>query len=249
MAQAYPQTVLQNTLTLFAQEEVAPASGADLIRDWQTALKSVKSDADGVGQVHQYLTDLYDELINPTPDVHRVKHHLNLLANQTQLLVNTNSGQADPYLSENLVQLAESLRAFATDLDRVGDDNQLAENQDAPLTIYDLSNPGDRAQKMFLDTQETLAGGLAGVTAEQGSVMIDDWVTVVRSDPSTQWIEAPLIQLRDALTTGDMRNTERLMRDLAGTAQEYANSTPDGPFSKDLTNLATALISFAGPLS
>lgn len=242
MAQAYPQTVLQNTLRTLAQGEVAPASGADLIRDWQTALKSVDSDTD---EISQHLTNLYDELINPTPDVHRVKNHLNLLANHTQVL----SKSADTELGQSLSQLADSLRSFATDLNRVGDDSQLAENQEPKDTIYGLFNPADRAQKMFIETQETLAGGVAGVTPEQGSVLVDDWITVVRSDPSSQWIEAPLAQLREALEAGDMRATERLMRDLAGTAQEYANNTPDGPFSKDLTNLATALTSFAGPLS
>ena len=44
-------------------------------------------------------------------------------------------------------------------------------------------------------------------------------------------------------------NTAALRYDLAGTAQEYANNNPDAPFSRHLTNLATALVSFAGPLS
>ena len=131
----------------------------------------------------------------------------------------------------------------------MGDDSQLAENQTTEGTIYDLYNPADRAQMMFNNTLETLAGGTVAASPEQGAVMVEDWVTVVRSDVSTQWLEAPLMQLRDALNEGDMRTTERLMRELAGTVQDYANNTPDGPFSTDLTNLATALTSFAGPLS
>lgn len=241
MAQSYPQTILQNTLHALGRADAQPASGADLIREWQSALKN----ADGTETVSQHLTDLYDELLNPTPDSHRVKHHLNALAAQTQSLARS----ADGEMTDQLTQLADSLRSFATDLNRVGDDSQLAENQTADGTIYDLYNPGDRAQKLFIDTLETFSAGPAGVTTEQGSAMVEDWVTVVRSDVSTQWIEASLLQLRDALEAGDMRTTERLMRELAGTAQEYANNTPDGPFSKDLTNLATALISFAGPLS
>lgn len=241
MAQAYPQTILHNTLHTLGKADAQPASGADLIREWQSALKNT----DGTETINQHLTDLYDELLNPTPDAHRVKHHLNALAAQTQALARS----ADSDATNSLTQLAESLRSFATDLNRVGDDSQLAENQTDEGTIYDLYNPGDRAQKLFINTLESLAGGTAAVTPEQGSAMVEDWVTVVRSDVSTQWIEASLLQLRDALDAGDMRTTERLMRELAGTAQEYANNTPDGPFSKDLTNLATALISFAGPLS
>lgn len=241
MAQAYPQTILQNTLQALSKADAQPSSGADLIKDWQSALKNT----DGAEEVHQQLTDLYDELLNPTPDNHRVKHLLNTLAGQTQLIAR----DAEPEIGDNLTKLADSLRSFATDLNRVGDDSQLAENQTEAGTIYDLYNPGDRAQKMFIDTLETLSGGAVAATPEQGATMVEDWITVVRSDVSTQWIEAPLMQLRDALNTGDMRSTERLLRELAGTTQEYANNTPDGPFSKDLTNLATALISFAGPLS
>lgn len=241
MAQAYPQTILQNTLQALSNTEAQPANGVDLIKGWQSALKNI----DGAEDVHQQLTDLYDELLNPAPDSQRVKELLNTLAAHTQLLARN----ASTDMRDNLNQLAESLRGFAADLNGTGDDSQLAENQDDDTTIYDLQNPGDRAQKMFINTIDTLASGLAVATPEKGSTLIGDWITVVRSDVSTQWIEAPLTQLRDALTTGDMRGTERLLRDLAGTTQEYANSNPDGPFSKDLTNLATALISFAKPLS
>jgi hypothetical protein len=191
------------------------------------------------------LTDLYDELLNPQPNTRRIQQLLNTLASHTQLLAR----KADSEFSNNLDTLADSLRSLAGNITPIGDDDQLAENQDDDVSIYDLQNPGDRASKMFINTLDALSGGPAIATVEVGSTLIGDWITVVSSDPSTQWIEAPLTQLRDALTTGDMRNTERLLRDLAGTAQEYANSTPDGPFSRHLTNLATALISFAGPLS
>ncbi len=241
MAQSYPQTILQNTLHALAKSDTQPSSGADLIKEWQSALKN----ADGADDVNKQLADLYDELLNPTPDAHRVKHFLNQLAGQTQTIARGVDGET----GENLTKLADSLRFFAADLNRVGDDSQLAENQTAEGTIYDLYNPADRAQMMFNNTLETLAGGTSAASPEQGAVMVEDWITVVRSDVSTQWMEASLMQLHDALNEGDMRTTERLMRELAGTVQDYANNTPDGPFSTDLTNLATALTSFAGPLS
>ncbi|MBO0929865.1 hypothetical protein [Fibrella aquatilis] len=241
MAQSYPQTILQNTLHALAKSDAQPSSGADLIKEWQSALKN----ADGAEEVNKQLTDLYDELLNPSPDAHRVKNFLNHLAGQTQTIARGVEGET----GENLTKLADSLRSFAIDINRVGDDSQLAENQTAEGTIYDLYNPADRAQLMFNNTLETLAGGTSAASPEQGAVMVEDWITVVRSDVSTQWLEASLLQLRDALNEGDMRTTERLMRELAGTVQDYANNTPDGPFSTDLTNLATALTSFAGPLS
>ncbi len=241
MSKTYPQTILQNTLQTLSATDVQPSNGLDLIKDWQTTLKNT----DGTEEVHQKLTDLYDELLNPEPDTQRVQQLLTTLASHTQLLARS----ADSEFSANLVTLADSLRSLANDLTPIGNDDQLAENQEDDLTIYDLQNPGDRASKMFINTLDALAEGPAIATPEVGSTLIGDWITVVRSDVSTQWLDAPLTQLRDALTTGDMRNTEQLLRDLAGIAQEYANNTPDGPFNKHLTNLATALISFAGPLS
>lgn len=240
MAHAHPQVMLQNTLQTMSQRDVAPATGADLLKDWISALKSV----DEAGPVIQHLNELYDELVNPQPDAGRVKQLLNTVAGYTQTIGRSLDGST----ADQLTQLADSLRSFAADLGRVNNDDDLAENQPDTTTIYDLPNPGDRAQMMFNDTLSVLSGGAAVTTPEAGATLVEDWITVVRSDANTQWIEAPLTQLRDALNAGDMRTTERLMRDLAGQAQDYANNS-EGPFSKDLTNLATALISFAQPLS
>ena len=240
MAHAHPQSMLQSTLQTMSQRDVASATGADLLKDWISALKNVDEASPAV----KHLTDLYDELINPQPDAARVKQLLNTVAGHTQAIARTLDGT----VADDLTQLADSLRSFATDLDRGSNDDDLAENQPDSTTIYDLPNPGDRAQMMFNDTLSVLSGGVAVTTPEAGATMVEDWITVVRSDVSTQWMESPLTQLRDALTAGDMRTTERLMRDLAGQAQDYANNV-EGPFSKDLTNLATALISFAQPLS
>lgn len=221
-----------------AQRDLAFATGTDVIKDWISALKNV----DEAEPVAKQLSALYDELINPQPDAVRVKQYLNTIAGHTQTLSRNLDGTA----ADNLAQLADSLRSFATDLDGGSNDDDLAENQPDTTPIY--ANPGDQAQMMFNTTLEVLSGGAAVTSPEAGVLMVEDWITVVRSDPSTQWIEAPLTQLRDALSAGDMRTTERLMRDLAGQAQDYANNS-EGPFSKDLTNLATALISFAQPLS
>ena len=238
MAHAHPQAMLQSTLQTMAQRDVAFATGTDVIKDWISTLKNV----DEAEPVAKQLSALYDELINPQPDVVRVKQLLNTIAGHTQTLSRSLDGTA----ADDLGQLADSLRAFATDLDRGSNDDDLTANQPDSTPIY--ANVGDRAQVMFNDTLTVLSGGAALTTPEAGVLMVEDWIEVVRSDVSTQWIEAPLTQLRDALNAGDMRTTERLMRDLAGQAQDYANNS-EGPFSRDLTNLATALISFAQPLS
>jgi hypothetical protein len=241
MAHAYPQGMLQNTLQALSRADAAPATGADLIKDWISTLKST----DGADALTAQLRDLYDELLNPSPDAARVKQSLNIIAGHTQSLAR----DLEPSVADELTKLAESLRSFATELNRVSNDDELAENQVDTATIYDLPNPGDRAQLMLNDTLAVFSGGAAATTPEAGFTLVEDWITVVRSDVSTQWMEASLGQLRDALEANDMRTTERLMRELASQTQDLANNTAEGQFKSGLSNLATALINFAGPLS
>lgn len=238
MAHAHPQVMLQSTLQTMSQRDVAFATGPDLLKDWISSLKNVAAAEPMVKQLHE----LYDELANPQPDTARVKQLLNNIAGHTQAIARS----LDNDVTDNLTQLADSLRSFATDLG--SDEDDQTENQPGNMPVYDVQNPGDRVQMMFNNTLAVLAGGVAATTPESGATMVEDWITAVRSDHNTEWIQIPLTQLRDALNAGDMRATERVMRELAGLAQDYANNY-EGQFSKDLTYLATALISFAQPLS
>jgi hypothetical protein len=225
MAQANPESILHSTLQTMSQQNVAPATGADLIKSWITALKNV----DDAQPLSEQLGELYDELINPQPDAARVTQLLNSMANHTQTISRKYKGTK----AEEMIQLADSLRSFATDLGGIQTSDEEDGNQPGNMPLYDMQNPGDRVQMLFNGTLEML---------------VEDWITVVRFDQNTQWIEIPLTQLRDALNANDMRATEQAMRELAGLAQDYANNY-EGQFSKDLTYLATALISFAQPLS
>jgi hypothetical protein len=165
---------------------------------------------------------------------------LNTIAGHTQTIGRELGGPT----ADELTQLADSLRSFATDLSGGDRDN----DQPGNAPVFNVQDPGDRVQMLFNNTLATLSGGVAATTPESGATMVDDWITAVRSDHNTEWIQVPLTHLRDALNAGDMRTTERVMRELAGLAQDYANNY-EGQFSKDLTYLATALISFAQPLS
>lgn len=238
MAHAHPQAMLQSTLQTMSQRDVAFATGPDLLKDWISSLKNVAAAEPMVTQLH----DLYDELANPQPDTARVKQLLNGIAGHTQTIARS----LDNDVTDNLTQLADSLRSFATGLG--SNDDEQAEDQPGNAPVYDLQNPGDRVQMLFNNTLAVLAGGVSATTPESGATMVEDWITAVRSDHNTEWIQIPLTQLRDALNAGDMRATERVMRELAGLAKDYANNY-EGQFSKDLTYLATALISFAQPLS
>lgn len=147
-----------------------------------------------------------------------------------------------------MVQLADSLRSFATDLGGIQKSYEEDGNQPGNMPLYDLQNPGDRVQMLFNGTLEMLANGAVAITPQSGASLVADWITAVRFDQNTEWIEVPLTQLRDALNANDMRANEQAMRELAGLAQDYANNYK-GQSSKDLPYLATALISFAQPLS
>jgi hypothetical protein len=236
---AHPQSMLQTTLQTMSQQEVAPATGADLIKSWISTLKNV----DKAEPLATQLRDLYDELANPQPDAGRVKQLLNTIANHTQSIARSFTGTT----TDELNQLADSLRSFAVDLGGNEPNDDGVDNQPGNVPLYNMQNPGDRVQMLFNQTLELLGNGAVATTPQSGVSLVEDWITAVRFDQNTQWIEAPLSNLRDALNANDMRATERAMRELAGLAQDYANNY-DAQFSKDLTYLATALISFAQPL-
>ena len=240
MAHAHPQTMLQGTLQTLSQRDVAPATGADLLKDWISVLKNA-----GAEPVADKLTDLYDELLNPSPDAERVRQLLNTVAGHTQTAARDLTGET----ANALAQLADTLRSFATDLDRTGNDGALAGNQPDTRTNFNPNSVGDRANQLLNDTLTLLSDGAEITSPEQGVLFVEDWIEVVKAQVNTQWLEVPLTQLRDALNDGNLRATERLLRDLAGTTQDLANNTAGEVYRTQLTNLATALISFAQPLS
>ncbi len=241
MAHPYSVGMIEHTRHALARPETTPETGIDLLKDWMSTLKHTS----GAEAVAKHLGEMYDELLNPSPDGNRIKHLLNTVAGQTATLARNVDGPE----GDELTQLAEALRSFATDLGKIGKAQELIDNPIDTVTIYDIQNPDDRTQKMINDTLAVFSTGPDTTTPDAGATMVEDWITVVRQDVSTQWVETPLTQLRDALNAGDMRTTERLMRELASQTQDLANNTTDDRFRTDLTNLATALISFAGPLS
>lgn len=103
--------MLEGTLQTLQQRDVQPATGADLIKDWISVLKHT----DGAEAAAESLTDLYDELHNMEPDAGRVKDLLNRVAQQTDHLSRSSQSQ----YADQLKQLAQSLRDFATDLEQV----------------------------------------------------------------------------------------------------------------------------------
>lgn len=237
MAHAHPQAMLQGTLQTLSQRDVTPATGVDLIKDWISVLKNA-----GAEPIATKLGDLYDELLNPMPNAERVGKLLTTLADHTQSTARDTVGED----ANALTQLADALRSLSLDLNPVSDET-LEDAQSGNQAVY--ANSGDRANQLLNDTLTLFGNGAEITSPEQGVLFVEDWIAVVKGDVSTQWLEAPLTQLLNALNDGDLRATEQLMRDLAGTTQDLANNTAGEAYRTPLTNLATALISFAQPLS
>ena len=103
--------MLEGTLQTLQQRDLQPANGADLIKDWISVLKHTE----GAESATHSLQDLYDELHNMEPHAARVKDLLNQVAQQTEHLSRTLQTQ----FSQQLKQLADSLRNFAQDLETV----------------------------------------------------------------------------------------------------------------------------------
>jgi len=108
-----------------------------------------------------------------------------------------------------------------------------------------MAHHDQKIATMLSDTLHTLGGGAPDTTPDQGVNLIQDWIGIVRSDVSTQWVAEPLEKLRDALNANDMRSVERLLRDLSGQTIDLANNTAEGDYKQDLQNLSTALKDFA----
>ncbi len=241
MALAQPKTMLQSTIHTLDQSDAQPGTGASLIKEWLSALKSENTVE--TAPLADKLQALYDELINPNPTAATLRKLMTDVAAQTGIVARTlTNDEAAPVL-----ELAGMLQSFAINLDRANDDDALEANQPTETTIYDMNDSGLRASRMIQDTLDALGTGVA--TPEAGSRLVDDWITVVRSDVNTQWVEEPLARLRDALDAGDWRTAERTMRDLAGQTQDLANNTGDTTHRAGLSNVATTLLNFAQGLN
>ena len=108
-----------------------------------------------------------------------------------------------------------------------------------------MAQQDQKITTMLNDTLSALGAGTSSTTPEAGVDLIQEWIFIVRSNVSTQWVAEPLEKLRDALNANDMRTVERVMRDLAGETVDLANNAAEGDDKVQLQNLSTALIDFA----
>lgn len=112
-----------------------------------------------------------------------------------------------------------------------------------------MAHHDQKLTTMLSDTLSTLGGGAPNTTPDQGVNLIQDWIGIVRSNVSTQWVAEPLEKLRDALNRNDLRTVEQVLLDLSGQTVDLANNAAEGQDKQDLRNLSTALKDFARGLA
>jgi hypothetical protein len=112
-----------------------------------------------------------------------------------------------------------------------------------------MAHHDQKITTMIDDTLATLGGGAPSTTPDHGVNLIEDWIAIVRTDVSSQWVAEPLEKLRNALNNNDMREVERVMLDLSGQTIDLANNAVEGEYKVKMQNLSTALRDFARGLA
>ena len=112
-----------------------------------------------------------------------------------------------------------------------------------------MAHHDQKIATMLGDTLHVLGGGSSATTTDEGVTMVQEWIAIVRSNASTQWVAEPLEKLRDAINANDINQTESLMLDLSGITVDLANNTAEGEYKQELRDLSTALNDFARALT
>ncbi|WP_338875220.1 hypothetical protein WBJ53_06310 [Spirosoma sp. SC4-14] len=112
-----------------------------------------------------------------------------------------------------------------------------------------MAHHDQKIDTMLDDTLAALGGSAPATTPDTGVNLIQEWIGVVRSNVSTQWVAEPLEKLRDAINGNNIRDVERILYDLSGETIDLANNAAQGEYKERLQNLSTALKDFARNLA
>jgi len=108
-----------------------------------------------------------------------------------------------------------------------------------------MAHHDQKIDTMLDNTLATLGSGASSTTPDAGVSLIQEWIGIVRSNVSTQWVAEPLEKLRDAINENNIREVERILYDLSGETIDLANNAAEGEYKGRLQNLSTALKDFA----
>ncbi len=112
-----------------------------------------------------------------------------------------------------------------------------------------MAHHDQKIATMLGDTLHVLGGGSPETTTDEGVNTVQEWIAIVRSNVSTQWVAEPLEKLRDAINANNINQTESLMLDLSGITVDLANNAAEGEYKQELRDLSTALKDFARALT
>ncbi|GAB4021809.1 hypothetical protein [Spirosoma koreense] len=98
-------------------------------------------------------------------------------------------------------------------------------------------------------TFSALGGDVSATTPDEGADLIQEWIEVVRSNVSTQWLTEPLEKLQTAVQAHKRHEVDELLHNLSGITIDFANNDAQGHNKEDLQNLSTVLKGFAQNLA
>ncbi len=112
-----------------------------------------------------------------------------------------------------------------------------------------MNQEKEKIDSMVERTLTMLGGGTEATTPDAGADLVQEWIFVVRSNVSTQWVAEPLEKLRDAIYKNDLHEIDSLLHGLSGMTVDLANNAAESRYVTELQNLSTVLKDFGDGLS
>ncbi len=112
-----------------------------------------------------------------------------------------------------------------------------------------MSQEKEKIDSMVERTLSVLGGDLSATTPDEGADLVQEWIFLVRSNVSTQWVAEPLEKLRDAIYKNDLHEIDGLMHGLSGMTIDLANNAAASEYIAELRNVSTVLKTFADKLA
>jgi len=112
-----------------------------------------------------------------------------------------------------------------------------------------MNQEKEKIDSMVERTLAILGGGIEATTPDAGADLVQEWIFVVRSNVSTQWVAEPLEKLRDAIYKNDLHEIDGLMHGLSGMTIDLANNAAASEYIAELQNVSTVLKDFADELA
>jgi len=112
-----------------------------------------------------------------------------------------------------------------------------------------MNQEKEKIDSMVERTLTMLGGGTEATTPDAGADLVQEWIFVVRSNVSTQWVAEPLEKLRDAIYKNDLHEIDSLLHGLSGMTVDLANNAAESRYVTELQNLSTVLKDFGDGLA